>query len=649
MRPLPSTMPEGREGELIRLIRQQSGWKGFPDAIDAHTEVPRDAQNRMMRPTEASLVEYYSLAKKVDFTSAMSLIKQMALLERREIVSNYMITNLNSMLRRYSQEECKEVLRNGRTCRKSITMLVNDAILEDLCVHWEVSPEQLISAFGENFFTDHAFLSNIARFMDSDLTLTETLRLLTFYQDLRGDKLFARALKTGNDHWRSNVVELALHTTYPLDFEPRKIHGFHHDSAHQRDTIRPAPAGWVPYDVDGFPRPVVLASNDSDSDAWTDSESDTWTDSESDAAPDSDHTRPQTAHVRTGVDGVKPIKIEDDMGTDPMLQEKLERLVYESRYLSLPGGMKLGIQLKDYQETCRKAFERRDLTIRNAWETLVEVLNITMRPGIIGPKDFGVQSWEEMHASIEKDRLTCDKSIRQMDSVRRQWDVLNDFVQIANRPSDVRRTTEKAKRRPANQHANVRGDIPESGDTLRTNLSARHSPSDSDDDRSGDDKDSVGKEESAREKRIRESAMTYAPGATGSPSVDPDANAIISNHEVLPPVLVGRNPTPKFTRLIQGQAKPASNQQKRTNNTDASRNVNLKSRFKFSRPFVPVRPQRAETETDQFDESRAGTRILQKRKEPAGQSTNDQGRPKRLCSIRGSIDPLTRGHSSTAQ
>jgi len=79
--------------------------------------------------------------------------------------------------------------------------------------------------------------------------------MLTFYRDKRPSSV------SGPYVWNLRVIECALHTALPHDVVPRTFNmlDYTRKCAYKHDKIRPAPEGWVPYDLDGFPRPVKIA------------------------------------------------------------------------------------------------------------------------------------------------------------------------------------------------------------------------------------------------------------------------------------------------------------------------------------------------------------------------------------------------------
>lgn len=136
--------------------------------------------------------------------------------------------------------------------------------------------------------------------------------------------------------------------------------------------------------------------------------------------------------------------------------------------------------------------------------------------------------------------------------------------------------------------------------------------------------------------------------------MDPEINARINTPERMSPKPAGRAPTPKLITLPQ---KHASTRIPKKNST--TQGANTKVFRKPKRAIVPpprdqTQGKRARGYTDQLDNSGTtdvGTefKVPPKRKRPSDQHARDQGRQKKLRSIRGSTDPLGRGHSTVGQ
>jgi len=239
--------------QTVKNIQRQSGWECFPNVF---SDIPeRWPKGRRMYSDIIDLDLYLAFAYKMGYAQTISLLDQVVQMEGQQEICYPMLKNLSALLARYSVEECSAVLGNARGSGKNTSMLVSEPVLEEICAHWASSRPDLIRAFGPVIDTDLEFLSDIASFLDSGLTWEEARRMLTFYHDQCPHPIF------GSYVWDFRVTRCALHTALPHDVVPRKLNMLRYtrERAYRHDKIRPAPDGWVPYDLDGFPRPVKIA------------------------------------------------------------------------------------------------------------------------------------------------------------------------------------------------------------------------------------------------------------------------------------------------------------------------------------------------------------------------------------------------------
>lgn len=124
-------------------IHRQKGWEWFPDLASQEPDPePKgrvgQLKGRRMYCCEEELVLHIRLAYKMEFFKVMSLLDQVLQLEGQEETCYRPLWDLTALLARYSSEECSAVLENARGSGKSISILVNEPILEEICAHWAI-------------------------------------------------------------------------------------------------------------------------------------------------------------------------------------------------------------------------------------------------------------------------------------------------------------------------------------------------------------------------------------------------------------------------------------------------------------------------------------------------------------------------------
>jgi len=242
--------------QIVEEIKQQCGCKCGPDALP-------DSYGNCCG-TVGSLYHFLrEIMKKVKCGDVLSLLNKVVQLVDQQRLHFRAVVDLAELLCRYSPAECGAVLENLRGSGKTGLMLVYEPLLAEICAHWDITKSVLLEAFGSVVDGEDTFLPFLAQFLDTDLNWEETLRMLNYYRDSREahDK-YERCDSSGKYKWSFLIVQRALHTALPLDIVPREyfMGRYERRPAYRvDDRLRPSPEGWVPYDLDGLRRPVIIA------------------------------------------------------------------------------------------------------------------------------------------------------------------------------------------------------------------------------------------------------------------------------------------------------------------------------------------------------------------------------------------------------